>query len=409
MVPLGIYIHIPFCSTKCDYCNFASGVYPESAVLPYLEALREEILGVKGWLAESCKPLPRLDEFEVDTIYFGGGTPSLIDARHIAGLTRLVGEVFTIAANREVTLEVNPGSVDSQRAQLHVEAGVNRVSIGMQAFQDDLLKRIGRSHSVADSYSTWSLYRSAGISNASLDLIAGLPGQTSKGWEENLDAVEEIAPEHISIYLLEIHEGTRFGSLYSKPATVASGMARRGAGAGAPQGLAAIDLPDEELVVDFYERAAGRFSQMGYRQYEISNFALPGRESRHNLKYWTRQPFIGFGCGAYSHLADWRWGNERSVGRYVERIRQTGHAIEYSADLGAVEHEEEAVFLGLRLTDGIGLAGFRARFGVDLRDRYRTPIAYLQQAGLVEFVPDRFRLTPRGWLLSNEVFTELLR
>ena len=403
--PLGIYIHIPFCSTKCDYCNFASGVYPESMVLPYLAALREEILGVKSLLAEFGQASLPLSDFEVDTVYFGGGTPSLIDAKHIAGLLRLVGEVFAMSVCPEVTLEVNPGSVNPQRVQQHVEAGVNRVSMGMQTFQDEMLKRIGRSHSVADSFATWSLYREAGIQNASLDLIAGLPGQRLVDWQENLQAVERIGPEHISMYLLEIHENTRFGTVYGKSSAAGSSAATGTAGDVPPD----IPLPDDELVTEFYELAANRFSELGYRQYEISNFALPERQSRHNLKYWTNQPFVGFGCGAYSYFANRRWGNERSVGRYIERIHEHHHAIDYHNHLSVVEHEEEALFLGLRLTDGIPLAEFRTRFGFDLRERYSRQIAHLNDAGLVELMPDRFRLTPRGWMLSNEVFTELLR
>ena len=407
MLPLGVYIHIPFCSTKCDYCNFASGVYPESMVLPYLVALREEILGVKSLLAEFGQASLSLEDFGVDTVYFGGGTPSQIEAKHIAGLMRLVGEVFAISANAEVTLEVNPGSVYPERARQHLEAGVNRISMGMQTFQDEMLKRIGRSHSVADSLSTWSLYRNAGIRNASLDLIAGLPGQSLMDWRENLEAVERIAPEHVSMYLLEIHDGTRFGTIYGK-----AGDASRpvdGTKAAAPENPPEAPLPDDELVAEFYQEAVSRFSELGYRQYEISNFSVPGRESRHNLKYWTNQPFIGFGCGAYSYFAGRRWGNERSVGRYIERIHERRHAIDYHNNLSAVEHEEEAIFLGLRLADGIALGEFQNRFGFDLRERYERQITYLNEAGLVELVPDRFRLTPRGWMLSNEVFTELLR
>jgi oxygen-independent coproporphyrinogen-3 oxidase len=411
--PLGLYIHIPFCSTKCDYCNFASGVYPESMVLPYLTALREEILGVKSLLAEFGQASLPLSHFEVDTVYFGGGTPSLIDAKHIAGLLRLVGEVFAISVTPEVTLEVNPGSVNPHRAQQHVEAGVNRISMGMQTFQDEMLKRIGRSHSVADSFATWSLYREAGIRNASLDLIAGLPGQSLGDWQENLQAVETIAPEHISMYLLEIHESTRFGKIYGKSSGAAQSTQGDVLGVMPPAFSIPrppyIPLPDDDLVTEFYQTAASRFSELGYRQYEISNFALPERQSRHNLKYWTNQPFIGFGCGAYSYFAGRRWGNERSVGGYIQRIQERGHAINDHSHLTDVEHEEEALFLGLRLTDGIPLAEFRTRFGFDLRERYRRQIAHLNDAGLVEVVPDRFRLTPRGWMLSNEVFTELLR
>lgn len=418
MLPLGIYIHIPFCATKCDYCNFASGVYPESLVLPYVAALREEILGVKGLLAEFGLASLPLDSFKVDSVYFGGGTPSLIDGKHVAGVLRLLREVFAGSADQEVTLEVNPGSVDPARVEQHLQAGVNRVSIGMQTFQDDMLKRIGRSHSVADSLATWSLYREAGIRNASLDLIAGLPGQSMADWRHNLETVEKLCPEHISMYLLEIHENTRFGTIYGKAGSASRSVAgetylRAGDipfaatqedSPGAPN----APLPDDELVIEFYNEAVSRFGGLGYRQYEISNFARPGRQSRHNLKYWTNQPFIGFGCGAYSYFGGRRWGNERSVGRYIELIHERRHAIDYHCNLTAAEREEEAIFLGLRLTEGIPLIEFQDRFGFDLREKYGQQIAYLNDAGLVELVRDRFRLTPRGWMLSNEVFTELL-
>ena len=197
----------------------------------------------------------------MDTVYFGGGTPSLIDAKHIAGLLRLVGEVFAMSAMPEVTLEVNPGSVNPQRVQQHVEAGVNRISMGMQTFQDEMLKRIGRSHSVADSFATWSLYREAGIRNASLDLIAGLPGQRLVDWQENLQAVESIAPEHISMYLLEIHESTRFGTIYGK--AVACPSSAGATGVLRETCLRIIPLPDDELVTEFYETSSDSVRRTG--------------------------------------------------------------------------------------------------------------------------------------------------
>ncbi len=427
---LGIYVHIPFCESKCDYCNFASGVYPDSMVSPYLAALREEILGVKGLLAGlEATPL-HFDHFEVDSVYFGGGTPSLIDGRHIVNLMRLLGEVFVLSPKTEVTLEVNPGSANRARVREHLAAGVNRISVGMQTFQNRLLQQIGRSHTVADSFSTLAFYREAGIDNASLDLIAGLPGQMPADWSENLETVQRLSPEHVSMYLLEIHEGTRFGQLYGDLAK--RGQTRQASSVppnhGELTGGAAEDrfqdsssppgpgrrpelipLPDEEIVTQFYSEAVARFAELGYQQYEISNFAQPGRQSRHNLKYWTDQPFFGFGCGAYSYFGGKRWGNERSVNRYIERIREQQHAIDYRSDVTLKESEEEAIFLGLRLTKGIPLPGFQSRFGTDLLERYRGQIAYLREAGLIEFNSDHLRLTPQGWLLSNEVFTELLR
>jgi putative oxygen-independent coproporphyrinogen III oxidase len=399
--PLGIYIHIPFCHSKCGYCNFASGVYPDSVVLPYLRALRAEILGVRTLLKQLKASHELLELAEVDSIYFGGGTPSHVDASHIAELIQLLSKVFTLAKNVEVTLEVNPGSVTLVKVHQHLAAGVNRVSIGMQTFQDDILRQIGRSHSVRESFDTISLYRHVGIDNASLDLIAGLPGQTLKHWQENLDHVEALSPDHISMYLLEIHENTPFGKIYRQPEGSVPEVDSEDS---TPRAL-----PGDEQVTDFYTQGVCRFGELGYRQYEISNFARPGKQSRHNLKYWSGQPFIGFGCGAYSDFDGKRWGNERGVGCYIQLIQQRQHAVDYRCEVSLIEREEEAIFLGLRLTDGIGLPEFRQRFGFDVQDKYCRPIAYLREAGLIESTPERLRLTPRGLLLSNEVFTELLR
>jgi oxygen-independent coproporphyrinogen III oxidase len=399
--PLGIYIHIPFCQSKCGYCNFASGVYPDSVVGPYVAALRTEIREVRGLLRDLKASPALLDQAEVDSVYFGGGTPSLVNARHIAELMQLLNQVFILAKNMEVTLEINPGSVGPTKVREHLAAGVNRVSIGMQTFQDDILKRIGRSHNVQDSFDTFALYRHAGIDNVSLDLIAGLPGQTARDWQENLYHVEVLNPDHISMYLLDIHEGTRFGRIYGQ-----SSRSRPGSGF---EDLTTAALPDDEQVTDFYTQAVRRFGELGYRHYEISNFALADKRSRHNLKYWNGQPFIGFGCGAYSDFDGKRWGNQRSVEGYLESIHQRQHAIDYRSAVSDVERQEEAIFLGLRLTDGIRLAEFQQRFGFDLQDKYWRPIAYLREAGLVESTPECLRLTSRGLLLSNEAFTELLR
>jgi oxygen-independent coproporphyrinogen-3 oxidase len=375
-------------------------VYPEVLVLPYLQALHSEIAGVENLLAELKISPALLRDAQVNTIYFGGGTPSMIDGRHIGDLMELLESVFELSAALEVTLEVNPGSVDSAKVQLHRDSGVNRISIGMQTFQDRLLERIGRSHTVADSLSTVSLYRESGLDNVSLDLIAGLPGQTPSDWQQNLEAVEMLAPEHISLYMLEIHENTHFGKMYGK-----TGSARF---EGVPP-IEIDELPGDDEVATYYMQAVQRFAGLGYRQYEISNFATPGRESQHNLKYWTDQPFIGFGCGAYSYLDGKRWGNERSAGRYTEMMHSRQHAIGYRSHLSPADRQEEAIFLGLRLTEGIWLQGFEQRFGIDLRHRYQQQISHLREAGLIEFTPEQLRLTPQGWMLSNEVFTEFLR
>jgi oxygen-independent coproporphyrinogen-3 oxidase len=397
--PLGIYIHIPFCESKCSYCNFASGVFPDFTIQPYLKALREEIHGAGAICRELAIDHGVFESHVVDTIYFGGGTPSLLSADRIAATVQILKEVFVLAENVEITLEVNPGTVDLEKVQAHVAIGVNRVSIGMQTFQDHLLRRIGRSHSVADSIETYQLYRESGIANISLDLILGLPAQSQKEWSDNLEQVQRLNPEHISMYILEIHENTHFGKVYGPQRTSAN-----------QESHAAIlpELPDDEMVEAFYFQAVESFAKGHWRQYEISNFARPGFESRHNLKYWTDKPFWGFGCGAYSYLDGKRWGNERSVGPYIELIGQNQHAIVFRNELDDAERQEEAFFLGLRLLSGIGLDSFQEKFGFDLRKRFRSNIDHLLDAGLIEMSLDSLRLTPRGWMLSNEVFTEFM-
>jgi oxygen-independent coproporphyrinogen-3 oxidase len=397
---LGIYIHIPFCESKCSYCNFASGVYPESMIQPYLNALREEIHAAGAICRELGIAQGEIDSRVVDTVYFGGGTPSLLSTERIAGIIPVLKEVFVLAGDVEMTLEVNPGTVSPEKVKAHIAMGVNRVSIGMQTFQDHLLRRIGRSHSVADSIKTYQLYRESGIENISLDLILGLPAQNQQEWSDNLEQVQRLNPEHISMYILEVHENTHFGKVYGPPRTLVNQESE----------VATLpDLPDDDMVEAFYFQAVESFTQGNWRQYEISNFARPGFESRHNLKYWTDRPFLGFGCGAYSYLDGKRWGNERSVGRYIELMGQNQQAIVSRQDLNEAERQEEALFLGLRLMSGIGLDSFQERFGFDLRSRFRSNIDHLLDAGLIEMNPDSLRLTPRGWMLSNEVFTEFMR
>jgi len=398
--PLGIYIHLPFCSSKCHYCNFASGVYPDTMVAPYLEALKSEILNLKTVLSELNIPPEQVAFYTVDTIYFGGGTPSLIQGESVIEIAKFLRRAFDVSPAAEITLEVNPGSVDKYKIQCYREAGVNRISIGMQAFQDETLKRIGRSHTVRDAVNTLELFRKTGMRNISLDIIAGLPGQTAKDWRENLDEIRCLSPDHVSMYLLEIHEHTVFGKIYGGLSSKLSVT---------PAGTTCPDLPDEGLVERFYFEAVSEFEKEGYSQYEISNFARPGYESRHNMKYWTDQPFIGFGCSAYSYFGGMRWGNERSVERYVKLMRRLQHAIDYRSESTARDREEEAIFLGLRLTQGVDLFEFKSKFGFDLADRFEREIEYLKEGELLELTPSHIRLTPKGWMLSNEVFSEFLQ
>jgi len=244
------------------------------------------------------------------------------------------------------------------------------------------------------------LFRKMGMNNISIDLIAGLPGQTVEDWQENLSMVGVLSPDHISLYMLEIHEGTRFGRAYLKVTPIKGGVG---------ENPSYPELPDEELVEQFYFGAIHQFESEGYRQYEISNFAKPGRESRHNLKYWTDQPFIGFGCSACSYMDGKRWGNERSVRRYMKLIQHQSHAVDFWSNLTPQERQEEAIFLGLRLTQGIDLSQFERKFAFYLPGKFKKEIEFLKEGQLIEFTPERLCLTPKGYILSNEVFTEFLQ
>lgn len=385
---LGLYIHVPFCLSKCSYCHFASGVFPGSLIRPYFGALRREMKALPGLLQKLNADGNGVADWVIDTIFVGGGTPSLVDGQEIGQTLEWIRSTFSLAPAPEITLEVNPGTVTDDKLDRYREAGVNRISLGVQTFQDHLLKRVGRSHSVADSISTVEMCRHRGIDNLNVDLIAGLPGQTEDDWQENLSRVPALSPEHLSLYLLEIHEDAHLGKR---------------------EGLAGASLPDEELVADWYEKSVHWLGSAGWEQYEISNFCRPGRQSRHNLKYWTDQPFIGFGCGAHSYWAGERWGNERDPVRYVELLEAGESATTFRSEITPRQHLEEVVFLGLRLNAGLDLRRCRRKFGFDLRERFGRELSQLAQGGLIEIEGDRLKLTSRGRLFSNEVFVQFMQ
>jgi oxygen-independent coproporphyrinogen-3 oxidase len=397
---LGLYIHLPFCQSKCHYCDFASGVYPRELEVPYLRALRQEILSLERISAQVGISSEQLTCSLVDTIYLGGGTPSFIAGEHIMGLMRQLRQVLRIAPNPEVTIEVNPGSADSRKIDSYLEAGINRISIGMQTFQNQLLSQIGRSHCAEDALNTFQLFRERGLSNISVDIMAGLPGQTREHWKKNLQTVQFLDPDHVSMYLLEIHENTQFGKIYG--GAISGGFQRN-------ESRLTAELPSEDLIEWFYLESIQDLDSSGYRQYEISNFAKPGFESRHNLKYWLGRPYLGLGCSAHSCVDGKRWANERSVGRYVELIQNQSHAVDVQAVQTSHECLEETIFLSLRLTQGLDLAAFKKNFGFEFTEHYRKQLECLQESQLIKLSSDRLWLTPKGNLLSNEVFTELLR
>jgi oxygen-independent coproporphyrinogen-3 oxidase len=371
----GVYIHIPFCRSRCSYCDFATGTYEGALADAYVRALAREISSFDAAAAAD----------EIDTIYFGGGTPSLLTPAQLARLLDAVKGRFRVAADAEVTLEMNPGTVTPDTLGELRRLGVNRASFGLQTFDDEQLGRLGRTHTADDARRTLRHLREAGFANISFDLIAGLPEQTLDDWSRNLEEALRLAPEHLSLYLLEIHEGTPLAE------HIRRGMWR---------------APDPDLAAEMYRLLAARTAAAGYEHYEISNFARPRRESRHNLKYWTGAPVYGFGCSAHSFDGRrTRWSNERDARAYVALVEGGRGAIVERTELDERGAAAESLFLGLRLLGrGVDLAEHRARFRRDVRACYAADLRRFDEAGLVRFDGDVLRLTPAGALLSNEVF-----
>jgi len=379
----GVYLHIPFCRSHCSYCDFATGMYQTELADRYVNSLVREI---SKWSEVESRSA-------VDTIYFGGGTPSLLTPSQIERILRAVHDHLEVIDGAEVTIELNPGdggtSVASKRETMHEfqSLGINRASFGAQTFDDRELKQLGRTHSSADIPATFQQLRGAGFENISFDLIAGLPNQTLSGWRRNLDQALQLKPDHLSLYLLDVHEGTPLAD------QIRTGMRQK---------------PDDDLAGEMYQVMVDEVCAAGYEHYEISNFSLPGFASRHNTKYWTGAPYYGFGCSAHSYDG-WRrrWANERDMAKYVRLIEQEESPVVERTDLNEEDARSESIFLGLRLMRGLDLDEYRKRFGSDLRDRYVSDLGRLVDAGLIEIDERLMRLTKRGALLSNEVFAAL--
>ena len=400
MTKLGIYVQVPFCQTKCTYCNFHTGVVATSRFAPYVKAVCREIREHQAFYGAAGVTLPESQTSAVvDTAYFGGGTPSLLDPGHLQSMLDAVRDAFSErpaseggpngAEISEVTLEADPETIAPGKAAVWVQAGINRVSFGLQSFVDKELIAAGRMHRRADIYRAVPILRDAGIQNISFDLIAGLPHQTKESWRQSLEELAALGPEHVSIYLLEIDEGSRLGK------ELLQGGARYSAGA----------VPSEDEMAEFYEMAQEFLRAAGYHHYEISNWAKPGFESKHNLKYWRREPYLGFGAGAHSFSGTERWANGHDAAEYVNAIQGGRLPVEQHERLTAEGALEEELFLGLRQLDGIDVSRIERAYGVALAGRF-DPLAL---AGLVERDGSVVRLAPRRLSVSNEVFVELMR
>jgi oxygen-independent coproporphyrinogen-3 oxidase len=371
---LGLYVHVPFCSAICNYCNFNRGLFDADLKTRYVAALLGEIAKAGDGAA-------------ADTIFFGGGTPSLLEPSEIAGIIAALRGAFTVAADAEVTLEANPETVTAQRLEGFRTAGVTRLSFGVQSFRDDELQRLSRLHSASRAAEAFALARGAGFDNISLDLMMWLPQQSIAHWLESVDALIALGPEHASLYLLELYPN----------APLREAMAR-----------GAWSLAPEDDAADMYLEAMTRLDQAGYEQYEISNVARPGRQSRHNVKYWTDGAWLGFGCGAHSTRHAVRWKNLSATTDYIAAVADGRPLEQERRDLTPQSALEDALITGLRLARGIDLCEAQARYGVDVWATYGPALTRYRDAGLVIYDGRVLRLSRAGMLVANEVMSEFL-
>ncbi|MCG3161565.1 MAG: Oxygen-independent coproporphyrinogen-III oxidase-like protein YqeR [Acidobacteria bacterium] len=375
----GIYIHIPFCATRCHYCNFATGGYESELARRYTAAARAEIERAEV----SKKPEMR----RADTIYFGGGTPTTLTIEQISDLIETCRQTFDIAPDSEITAEANPGSVSQNYLEELRAAGVNRLSFGVQSFDDGELQMIGRTHSSEDAREAVRMARAAGFANVSIDLIAGLPEQKLETWRRNLEEAFALEPDHLSVYLLELYKDAPL-------------LHRINRGE-----LRAID---DELTVEMYFALVDEAERQGFEHYEISNWARPGFESRHNLKYWTGAPYWAFGVSAAGYDGQTRWSNTRNIHEYLAKIESGQSPVAETIELNEDDRQSENLFLRLRLKDGVDLGEHQRRFGVNTLERYRDEIERLREAGLIEFDENRLKISRAGTVLANEVFAAFI-
>jgi len=391
MGSLGIYVQIPFCASKCSFCNFSSKVAPGSAFDPYCDTILLEIANLPSIYKNAGIPAAICGLY-VDSIYLGGGTPSLLGAERVRRVVSALCDRFHFGDSIEFTIEVTPGSADQDSLAAGRELGINRLSIGAQSFADRELRAVGRLHTSAETSELVKSARREGFTNISLDLIAGLPLQTESSWRATVTAAIDLQPEHISVYLFEIDEKSRLGGEVLR----------------AGSRYHAATVPDDDFMADAYELAQRMLREAGYIHYEISNFALPGRESRHNQKYWRLEPYLGFGAGAHSFDGARRWANESSVETYQAKIARGETPIAEVLRLSSEEQLEEFFFLGLRQKEGVHLAQAQRRWGASEVSRWEPKLAALEHDGWIERRSGRVALRESAYLLSNEVFQEFV-
>ncbi len=385
---VSLYLHIPFCEVKCVYCDFNTYANIESLIPGYINALIREI---RFWNEN-------LRGYRVKTIFFGGGTPSYLKAADLSRLMNAINNNFDLVPDIEVSIEANPGDIDPLKLSTYLECGINRLSIGAQSFDDNILKLLSRKHTAVDIIESYKLAMEAGFKNISLDLIYGLPYQTVEGWNDTLEHAIALNPVHLSLYCLTVEKGTPLDQWVK---------------------LGKISKPDEDLAADMYLLAEQRMKDCGYHHYEISNWTIRGFESRHNLTYWRNQSYLGLGPGAHSYLNHKRFSNIKSPREYIHKLNdcslESYSSFEESIHLSPVINEIESIdrkseiaetlMMGLRLHEGVNLQTFKQRFNLMPSDVYPKDLNELYHLGLLEKDDETLRLTPRGRILGNEVFS----
>ena len=370
--PVEIYIHIPFCIRKCDYCDFLSGPSGPKEQADYVQALLREIQAVEEGEGRS-----------VSSIFIGGGTPSVLDERLLGDILKEIRNRFKMEEDAEITIEVNPGTANIGKLLAYREMGINRLSIGLQSPQDRELKILGRIHNYGQFLEIYQEARTVGFDNINIDLMSAIPDQTYEGWVKNLRTVAELEPEHISAYSLIVEEGTPFA-------------ARK------------LNLPDEDTEYNMYEATAQILKEYGFEQYEISNYARKGRECRHNVGYWTRQDYLGFGLGASSLYGKERFANTADMKKYLENSRNLEKIREKEPSLTREDEMAEFMFLGLRMTRGIAKSDFQEIFGCTIESIYGEVLKKYEALELLQEKDDRIFLSRKGIHVSNSVMSEFL-
>ena len=370
---LGLYVHVPFCAAICNYCNFNRGLFDEPLKARYVSAVLEEIAAAAG---DSDDAAP------ADTIFFGGGTPSLLEPAEIAAIVDRCRTSFAVSPTAEVTLEANPETVTTERLKAFRDAGVNRLSFGVQSFQDADLQRLGRLHSASRAREAVAMARAAGFENISLDLMMWLPQQSIAGWLGSVDELIAVRPDHASLYLLELYPN----------APLRNAMTRGG-----------WAQASDDDAADMYLEAMARLDAAGYEQYEISNVSRPGRQSVHNIKYWTEGEWLGFGPGAHSTRNGIRWRNLSSTSDYVTAVGTGKAPVAERRILSRQDALEEALFTRLRLVRGLDLSLVQSEYGVDVWGQFGEALQPFVESGLLIYDGARLRLTRAGMLLANEI------